>query len=60
MLCYSVELRWYRIAGAFQVGVRNAKPNIASTNYSALSIVESVKAFVRNKKQILATQAVER
>ena len=56
----SVGLRWYQIAGALQVGVRIAEPNIAITNYSTLSIVESVNAFVLNKKHILATQEVER
>ena len=44
----------------FKVGVRIAEPKIATTNYSALSIVESVNALVRSKKRILATQAVER
>ena len=49
---------WYQIAGPLKL--RIAEPNIAITNYSTLSIVELVNAFVLNKKHILATQAVER
>ena len=49
-----------KLLAPFKVGVRIAEPNIASKNHSALSIVESVNALVRNKKHILATQAVER